>query len=275
MRNGQPLDTAERYFPATGTWVAAGRLNLPRTEGSLTLLQDGRVLAAGGGIEGAPGWAATASAEIFDPASGEWSIAAAMEVARANATVTLLADGEVLVAGGESTFEASGGSVTATAEAYSPRLNSWRAAGSMTKPRYSAGSVLLPDGRVLVAGGWYSEKASDKSHNTTEIFNPATGLWTAAAPMTSPRAQHALVNLPDGRVLAVGGVDTSNKIFIGTEMYDPATGTWRPTQPLGLAVILPAVQVLLDGRVLVAGGGLNVSGTKLTAACQVYSPAAR
>ena len=275
MRNGQPLDTAERYFPATGTWVAAGRLNLPRTEGSLTLLQDGRVLASGGGIEGAPGWAATASAEIFDPAIGEWTITAAMSVARANATATLLPDGEVLVAGGENTFEASSGSVTATAEIFSPRLNGWRPAGSMTKPRYSAGAVLLPDGRVLVAGGWYSEKVSDKSHNTTEIFDPATGHWTAATPMTSPRAQHALLDLPDGRVLAVGGVDTSNKIFIGTEMYDPVTGTWRQAQPLGLAVILPAVQVLLDGRVLVAGGGLNVTGTRLTAACQLYSPAAR
>ena len=70
--DGQPLDTAERYNPDNGTWVAAGRLNLPRTEGTLTLLQDGRVLAAGGGIEGAPGWASTASAEVFDPKTGVW-----------------------------------------------------------------------------------------------------------------------------------------------------------------------------------------------------------
>ncbi|MGD0247566.1 MAG: kelch repeat-containing protein, partial [Candidatus Limnocylindrales bacterium] len=80
-RNGQPLDTAERYYPEAGTWVAAGRLNLPRTQGALTLLRDGRVLASGGGIEGTPGWATTASAEVFDPMRSLWSIVAPMSVA--------------------------------------------------------------------------------------------------------------------------------------------------------------------------------------------------
>jgi len=86
LAKGQPLDTAERYNPVTDTWVAAGRLNLPRTQGALTLLGDGRVLMTGGGIEGAPGYVATASAEIFDPATGIWSMTAPMAMARARQT---------------------------------------------------------------------------------------------------------------------------------------------------------------------------------------------
>ena len=115
-RNGQPLDTAERYIPATDTWVAAGRLNLPRTQGTLTLLQDGRVLAVGGGVEGGPDWNSTASAELFDPKRGVWTLTAHLSVARARHTATLLADGEVLVAGGATTFHGETGSVTASAE---------------------------------------------------------------------------------------------------------------------------------------------------------------
>jgi hypothetical protein len=103
-RDGQPLDTAERYNPDNGTWVAAGRLNLPRTQGTLTLLPDGRVLAAGGGIEGTPGWTATASVEVFDPGAGRWTLVAPMSVARARHTATLLPDGEVLVTGGATKY---------------------------------------------------------------------------------------------------------------------------------------------------------------------------
>jgi len=275
LRDGLPLDTAERYIPETGTWVAAGRLNLPRTQGTLTLLDDGRVLAAGGGIEGSPGWTATASAEMFDPRSGSWSIVAAMSVARANGTATLLRDGTVLVTGGSTTFEGQSGKVTAVTEIYSPKLNSWRKVASMSKPRYAFGATLLQDGRVLVAGGWYAEPSSDHSHNTAEIYDPTTAKWTAAATMATGLAQYSLVGLRDGRVLALGGVDSTNKIFAASELYDPASGLWTAAAALAVPAILPAVQVLADGRVLVAGGALSVAATKTTTVCEMYSPAPR
>jgi hypothetical protein len=275
LRNGQPLDTAERYFPETGTWVAAGRLNLPRTQGTLTALGDGRVLAAGGGIEGSPGWASTASAEVFDPSTGAWSIVAPMSVARADDTATLLRNGDVLVAGGASTYHGVAGSVTAAAEIYSPRLNSWRTVAAMSKPRYAHGAALLNDGRVLVAGGWYSELNSDRSHSTAEIFDPVTNRWTVKASMNIGRAEHAMVSLPDGRVLAAGGLDNAYKVIAGSELYDPAVGLWFATGQLSLAVTHPAVHVLPDGRVLIAGGATNVTATKVTAVCEIYSPAPR
>jgi len=271
-RNGQPLDTAERYTPDNGTWVAAGRLNLPRTLGTLTLLADGRVLAAGGGIEGGPSWTATATAEIFDPKIGTWSLVAPMSVARARQTATLLADGEVLVAGGATTYHGETGSVTASAEIFDPRSNSWRAAMPMSKPRYVDGAVLLDDGRVLVAGGWYSTSNSDPSHDTAEIYDPATNRWAATGSMTSARAQYSLVRLPDGRVLAAGGVNPSYRVQAASELFNPATGLWRATGSLAVPTMWPAAQLLPDGRVLLAGGGLDALADQVTAACEIYSP---
>jgi hypothetical protein len=270
--NGQPLDTAERYNPSNGTWVAAGRLNLPRTQGTLTLLGDGRALAAGGGIEGSPAWTSTATAEIFDPTIGTWSLVAPMSVARARQTATLLQDGEVLVAGGATTYHGETGSVTATAEIFDPRADSWRAAPPMSEPRYVDAASLLRDGRVLVAGGWYSTSNSDPSHATAEIYDPATNRWAATGSMTSGRAEYSLVGLPDGRVLAAGGVDPAYGVQATSELFDPTTGTWQATGSLAVATMWPAAQALPDGRVLLAGGGLDALADRVTAACEIYSP---
>ncbi len=270
-RDGQPLDTAERYNPGNGSWVAAGRLNLPRSMGALTLLGDGRALVTGGGIEGGPGWGSTASAEIFNPKTGIWSIAAPMAVARARQTATLLVDGEVLVAGGATTYQGETGSVTAAVEIYDPKSDSWREAAPMSKPRYFHGATLLGDGRVLVAGGWYATSNSDPSHATAEIYDPATDKWVATAPMTKARAAYSLVGLPDGRVLAAGGVDPDYKAQASSELFDPITGAWKATGDLAQAVMWSAAEALPDGRVLVAGGGLDASATHATAVCEIYS----
>lgn len=273
-RNTQPLDTAERYNPDNGTWVAAGRLNLPRTHGTLTLLNDGRVLAVGGGIEGAPGWSATASAEVFDPRSGVWAILAPMSVARVHHTATLLATGEVLVAGGATTYYGETGSVTATAEVFNPKSNSWRSAAPMAHPRYVHDAVFLSDGRVLVAGGWSATRSSDPSHDTAEIYDPAANRWTATGPMTSARAEYGLVGLPDGRVLAAGGLDPAYKVEASSELYDPTTGAWQPTGTLVVATVWPAIEALSDGRVLVAGG-LDTTASKVNDVCEIYTPPPR
>jgi N-acetylneuraminic acid mutarotase len=272
-RNGQPLDTAERYYPKAGTWVAAGRLNLPRTRGALTLLPDGRVLATGGGIEGTPGWATTASAEVFDPKRGVWSIVAPMSVARGQHSAVLLPDGEVLVFGGATTYFGETGDVTARAEIFNPASNSWRPAAPMSKPRYAHSAALLTDGRVLVAGGWYATSNSDRSHETAEIYDPVADRWTATGSMTKPRAEYGLVSLPDGRVLAAGGVDVVFKVMPGSELYDPTTGVWMSMGNLGVGRMFLAIETLPDGRVLVAGGELD--GGKPTAVCEIYTPPPR
>jgi hypothetical protein len=82
------------------------------------------------------------------------------------------------------------------------------------------------------------------------------------------------VGLPDGRILAAGGVDSSYKLEASAELYDSTSGTWRSTGSLVTAVTLPATLVLADGRVLVAGGGLDSSANKQTAISQIYTPVA-
>ena len=270
-RYGQPLDTAERYFPGTDTWVAAGRLNLPRTQATLTLLRDGRVLAAGGGIEGTPGWNSTASAEVFDPKRSSWTLTAPMSAARARQTATLLADGEVLVVGGATTFHGETGSVSATADIYNAATGTWRSAGQMSKPRYVHSAVLLADGRVLVAGGWYATSSSDPSHETVEIYDPAANKWSTTGSMIQARAEFAMVSLPDGRVLAAGGIDPLYKVQGGSELYDPATGTWHATGKLAVGAMGSVVQPLRDGRVLIAGGAMDSLASKVTGVCELYT----
>ena len=272
-RNGQPLDTAERYNPDNGTWISAGRLNLPRTQGTLTLLPDGRVLAAGGGIEAAPGWISTASTEIFDPRTNTWSIGAPMSVARAIQTATLLKDGEVLVTGGATTYHGETGRVTASAEIFDPRSGKWREVAPMPKPLYVHSAALMPDGRVLVAGGWRATSNSDPSHGNVQIYDPTSDTWTTTGSLVTPRAQYSLEALPDGRFLAIGGVDPAYHTLASTEIYDPASGAWQTSGKLAVATMWPAVGVLSDGRVFVAGGALDALARHVTAVSEIYTPA--
>jgi N-acetylneuraminic acid mutarotase len=272
-RNGQPLDTVERYNPTNGTWVATGRLNLPRTQGTLTLLADGRVLAAGGGVEAAPDWISTASTEVYDPNTGRWSMAAPMSVARAIHTATLLQDGEVLVTGGATTYHGSSGSVTARAEIFDPRSGRWRQVAPLPKPLYVHSAALMPDGHVLVAGGWWSTSNSDPSHGGVYIYDPDSDTWMATGSLVTPRAQFNLVALPDGRFLAIDGVDPAYHTLATSEIYDPSTGAWSTTGKLAVATMWPAVGLLPDGRVFIAGGALDALAGHVTAVSEIYTPA--
>jgi hypothetical protein len=125
-----------------------------------------------------------------------------------------------------------------------------------------------------VAGGWYATTNSDPSHDTAEIYDPAANRWTATGSMTNARAEYGLVGLPDGRVLAAGGLDPAYKVEASSELYDPTTGAWQPTGTLVVATVWPAIEALPDGRVLVAGG-LDTTASKVNAVCEIYTPSPR
>jgi hypothetical protein len=273
-RDGLPLDSAERYFPDSVSWVSAGTMSVPRTHSTATVLEDGRVLVVGGGSDASSAFKSTNTAEIFDPATGNWTPTASMASSRALHTATLLADGEVLVAGGASTYHGSKGTVRATAEIYDPKTASWRAAAPLSVARYHHTAVLLSDGRVLIAGGWSFTTNSDPSLATAEIYDPAADTWTATGSMAVGRARARMAALLDGRVLVVGGVDPAYRVMATAEIYDPATGRWQPTGRLATAVMWPAMAVLRDGRVVVAGGSLEALAGHVTAVCAIYTPPA-
>jgi N-acetylneuraminic acid mutarotase len=271
-RKGQPLASAERYFPDSLAWQPAGALSAPRIYAAVAVLLDGRVMLAGGGSASLQTAATTGRVDIYDPESGRWTTAAPLHFARAEATATLLAGGDVLVAGGASVYSGSRGVVTAAAEIYDPTEDAWRIVASMSVARYHHFAAPLPDGRVLVGGGWAYTSNRDPSLATTEIYDPAANTWTPAASMASGRARGIAVVLPGGRVLVVGGVDPGYKLKAGTEIYDPATGAWQAAGKLGTAVHGPAVALLRDGRVLAAGGAVDPSGSHVTDVAAIYTP---
>ena len=271
-RNGLPLAGAERYVPGTGTWVSAGTMNVPRSHATATVLQDGRVLVTGGGWQGSPGYASTATAEIFDPATNAWTATAPMTHARAWHTATLLPDGSVLVVGGADTYHGTKGKVTATAETYDPVSATWRPAKSMSVARYHQTAAPLPDGRVLVAGGWALTSNSDRSLASAAIYDPASDTWTATGAMAAGRASASMVVLPDGRALVVGGVDPAYRVMATTEIFDVETGRWRTTGRLGTPVMMPALAVLEDGRVVLAGGALDTNASRPTSIATIFLP---
>ncbi|HTK44919.1 MAG TPA: kelch repeat-containing protein [Patescibacteria group bacterium] len=173
--DGRELAYAELYDPPTGTWSVTGSLSGAHA-GRATLLPDGKVLVAGGAsatkvvepdIGGpAPGALTLASAELYDPRTGTWTVTGSMTEARLGYTATLLADGTVLVAGGHSN-DTSGTRLLASAELYDPTTGSWALTAGMLAARTGHTATLLPNGTVLVIGG------SDSA--LVELYVPGKG----------------------------------------------------------------------------------------------------
>jgi hypothetical protein len=154
---GNALATAELFDPASGRFTPAGSMSTPRESHTATLLDDGRVLVTGGDN----GTESLATAELFDPTSGSFTPTGTMHAAREFHTATLRSDGTVLVAGGAALTSAEDGSTqagflpesTTAAELFDPASGSFVSTSDMANARARHAAILLPDGRVLVAGG--------------------------------------------------------------------------------------------------------------------------
>jgi hypothetical protein len=147
------------------------------------------------------------------------------------------------------------------------------ATGSMGTPRYAAAAAPLPDGRVLVAGGFYDDAGGDHYLASAEVFNPSTNTFSSAGIGTMDTARRGAVAapLPDGRVLIAGGSydDGTEQPLASAEVFNPATGAFTPVADMSVARVRAAAAPLPDGRVLVAGG--NDGSTRLASA-EVFSP---
>ena len=265
--DGDPIDTAELYDPATGTFSRTGSPAVGRRFHTATLLNDGRVLVVGGGE--------TDTAELYDPATGKFSRTGSMAAVRGFQTATLLADGRVLVAGGRTAGPGGGlGDDVATAEVYDPATGEFSPTGSMSRPREGHTATLLPDGRVLVAGGDTVQQVApstngDKS-NSAELYDPTTGTFSPTGSMISGRANHTATLLTNGRVLVAGGLTSGDARPVDSaELYEPATGTFSQIGTLLKKADAVSATLLGDGTVLLLGSDTWASGPP---SAELYEP---
>jgi galactose oxidase-like protein/Kelch motif protein len=168
---GHGLASAEIYDPKTGTFSPTGPMTESRGSHVATLLPDGRVLITGG--VDSNGRASLASAELYDPKTGKFTPTGSMADGRTFHAAALLEDGRVLVTGGVHTGLDYAAPFLASAEIYDPKAGTFTPTGSMTDGRIAQTATLLPDGHVLVAGG-FDGKADV---TTAELYDPESGTF--------------------------------------------------------------------------------------------------
>lgn len=193
----------------------------------------------------------------FSLASAPWpsgngavSEIAAMHIARASHSSTLLPNGKVLIAGG---FAGSGGEYSPyrTAELYDPSSGTFQSVGEMSIGRSGHTATLLKNGKVLIVGGWTGRY---DLRGSAEIYDPVANTFTPTGNLVIERAGNTATLLADGRVLIVGGEDRQENKIASVEIYDPFTGKFAQTGSMADARAAHTATVLKDGRVLIVGG---------------------
>jgi Galactose oxidase, central domain len=265
--------TAELYDPLTGTWTPTGTPSTPRSGASATLLQSGKVLVAGG-VDNA--YQVLGSAELYDPETGIWSATGSLPIASYSHTATRLQDGSVLVARGSNDVDLT--ETLPTAQLYDPVSGEWSVVSYTLWGSILHSSTLLPNGKVLIAGGSAGGIGGNLVLAVAELFDPATQTWTRAGDLSMPRYSHAVTLLPGGGVLATGGTVQFGRypnlryaILASTERFDPNTATWSSDADLNTARTGHTATLLPDGHVLIVGGTSDTGyGEIILSSAEIY-----
>jgi hypothetical protein len=222
-----------------------GDMSFDRTAHTATLLQNGKVLIAGGDacmFDQYYGDCPLSSAEVYDSSLGAFTTTGSMSVKRVFHTATLLSNGKVLVTGGHD----------ASAELYDPTSGAFAVTGSMSVGRNSHTATLLASGKVLIAGG----QSVSGALATAELYDPNSGTFAATGTMAAQRSSHTATLLTNGKVLIAGGSNSTGELATA-ELYDPATGSFTAANNMVSKRAFHTATLLSTGNVLVTGGSVN------------------
>jgi Galactose oxidase, central domain/Kelch motif len=263
---GVASHTSILWAESPGTFTATGSMTTARMWHTATLLPSGKVLITGGYGPGASELTrSSATAELYDPVTGNFTATGDMTTRRVFHTATLLPNGKVLIAGGVGCRVAAPCDFNALhppgVEFYDPSTGTFTAADNITTDGQTA--TLLTDGRVLIT-----------RQPTAVLYDPATNKFSATGTYASAMYAGTATLLPEGTVLMVGGGGWDAE---GSELYDPHTGTFsltgnRSERPIQFRRLInfPAA-LLANGQVLFAGGD-NAGDDGVLDSAEIYDP---
>ncbi|MFQ5507189.1 MAG: Kelch repeat-containing protein, partial [Planctomycetota bacterium] len=219
------LNSTELYDPVLKTWTAGPNMFTLRAGHSAVLLADGRVLLSGGLSRDALGKpVTTTSCEIYDPRTNTMVRTASLPTAGTlGHRSTRLQDGTVLLCGGFSVNQnIATGLTEATAFVYDPTFAKWASVARMTQLRAFHGQALLPNGKVLVAGGVTSTGLNYVTVDSCELYDPGLKSWAPAGKLGTTRAFAQTLLLDTGQVVVIGGTSGNpslNAVLTSTELF--------------------------------------------------------
>jgi Kelch motif/Galactose oxidase, central domain len=289
------VNKAESFNPkagAFGHFSSLHNMTTPRAYHTATILMNGKVLITGGiNNSNTP----LNSVEIYDPFSNTFTATGSMTTARWMHSATLLPNGKVLVAGGTSVTPAASSGIEGnppldSAELYDPVTGTFTALTvNMLQPRYYHTATLLPNGKVLLAGGQgrLGQKLAD-----AELFDPvamsfaATGNNMVVDPtIDTGRWIFTATLLRDDTLFVVGGdggtIAGAPNFLASGQIYDPVLNNFIDfANQMTDARAFHAVAMRVDGTVLIVGGiGGNAMNPPLVgdvlASAEIYDPAAK
>jgi N-acetylneuraminic acid mutarotase len=224
--SGVCTNQVDIFNPKTNSWMDGMPLQTDRASQIAQLLDDGRVLVAGGDsadrsilLDG--------NATIYNPRTNAWSATGPMVTPRSQAKSVLLPNGNVLVTGGILLGDPENRTILASTEIYNPASNSWKSAGNLIEARYDFVMSLLSDGHVVVMGGardYNSFWNTNSFVNEIELYDPKTYRWQVVGQLDHPTVGAAAALLSDGRLWVTGGQSGQTIYWSDTWLIRPTRG---------------------------------------------------
>ncbi len=265
---GNPSPVVDIFDPASPSSFTPGTNLTTARYGHTATAVDNLVIVTGGFSNNSAS-AALSDSLLYNVAAGTWSSLGTLKNGeRTLHTANRSGDYLVLLNGRD-----KNSSPVNMAEKIDVSKFSWKREGDLITNRGAHITAQLPDGRVLVAGGISNPSSSVSSYlDSSEIYNPATGQWSAGPNLPTKRLWATATRLNDNRILVVGGVDEAMNRLKPTAIYTPSTNTWSVGPSIALGRIGHSANLLPDGRVIIMGGNEDSGFFPPTNKTEIFDP---